>query len=284
MRPAVWIEGSCWDTVVAELDRVAPDEGVLLPLVGLRRPPGSHPCNTIDLEELLSITIADVVRIPAHLQRNSSVLVSLLPGTDAWLDGELAARVAGRPALRSAAYLHSHPFAVERTWPSAGDIQGHMVPLLRRNREAALNSSFSFIACRSRTRGWRLQCFALDGAGRVVDLGFAEPIAADHGAVMRALAPSLRRRPDGAALKKMRQVLKRCGYRATLDELFDGWMRLRVNVGARVLVGLFAQDFRASTNVQWFLNQRGHTTAIRLGWQGLLSDDTARTVVEAACT
>jgi hypothetical protein len=146
------------------------------------------------------------------------------------------------PRLRAAAYLHSHPFAIGRTWPSGGDLEGHMLPMLRRNAEAGLEASFSFIACRG-GGGWRLPCFAMDARGRVIELDAPEVVDDGDEAIRRARSE----RASRCLVRRWRQQLQRRGLAPRADELFDGWSRVRVRLGGeRVLVALFPLDFPAA--------------------------------------
>jgi len=245
MIPRVVVARSSWDVITGELDRVAPREGVLLPLVALeRRAPDADPCAPIGLEDLDAVVLAEVRCLPPHLQHNGIARVAALPCADAWADSVVLPLVRRYPRLRAAAYLHSHPFAIEHTWPSGGDVEGHMRPMLRRNAEAGLLASFSFIACGARGGGgWRLPCFALDGRGRVVSLGAAEVVDDGDGAIRRAR----RERAPRCLVRRWRQQLSRRGLAVRADELFDGWSRVRVRLDARrVLVALFPLDFPAA--------------------------------------
>jgi hypothetical protein len=243
ITPRILVARSCWEVITGELDRVAPAEGVLLPLVALdRRSPDADPCAPVGLRELAAVVLAEVRCLPPHLQHNGLARVAALPSADAWADGVVLPLVRRAPRLRAAAYLHSHPFAIGHTWPSAGDVEGHMIPLWRRNAEAGLDASFSFIACAAGGGGWRLPCFALggDARGRVVELGAAEVVDDDHDAIRRARAP----RASRCLLRRWRHQLHRRGLALRADELFDGWSRVRVRLGAhRVLVALFPVDF-----------------------------------------
>jgi len=242
--PRVLVARSCWQVITGELDRVAPREGVLLPLVALdRRAPGADPCAPLGLGDLARVVLAEVRCLPPHLQHNDLARVAALPCADAWADDVVLPLVRRHPRLRAAAYLHSHPFAVERTWPSGGDLEGHMLPMLARNAEAGLDASFSFIACGAAGGGWRLPCFALEPGGRVVALGAAEVVDDGCDAIRRARTP----RAPGHLVRRWKQQLRRRGLALRADELFDGWSRVRVRLGAhRVLVALFPVDFPAA--------------------------------------
>ena len=242
MTPRVIVARSCWEVITRELDRVAPREGVLLPLVALdRRSPDADPCAPVGLRDLAAVVLAEVGCVPPHLQHNGLAHVTALPSADAWADGVVLPLVRRYPRLRAAAYLHSHPFATAHTWPSGGDIAGHMLPMLRRNTEAGLDASFSFIACGAGDgRGWRLPCFAMDARGRVVELGAAEVVDDDDDAIRRARS----RRASRCLLRRWKHQLHRRGLALRADELFDGWSRVRVGLGAHhVLVALFPVDF-----------------------------------------
>lgn len=237
----VVVARSSWETIVRELDRVAPREGVLLPLVGIEH--RADPCASIGLCDIATVVLAEARSVPAHLQDNSLVHVAALPTSDAWADEVVLSLVRRSPRLRAAAYLHSHPFAIERTSPSHGDIHGHMRPLLARNADAGLFASFSFIACRTIRATWRLPCFAMDARERVSELGNAEIVDDSDEIVRRARAP----RASRSLLRRWRSSLRARGFSVRVDELFGGWSRIRVPLGAdRVLVALFPIDFPAS--------------------------------------
>jgi hypothetical protein len=242
VTPRVVVARSCWEVITRELDRVAPNEGVLLPLVALdRRWPDADPCAPVGLPDLAAVVLAEVRCLPAHLQHNSLAHVAALPCADAWADGVVLPLVRRHPRLRAAAYLHSHPFAAGHTRPSAGDITGHMLPLLRRNAEAGLDASFSFIACPG-GRTWRLSCFAMDARRHILDLGAAEIVDDDDPAIRRARTE----RPTRPLLRRWKHQLRRRGLALRADELFDGWSRVRIWLGDHVLVALFPIDFPAA--------------------------------------
>lgn len=229
------ISASCWSRVAAELDRTYPLEGVLLPLVGLvpwRR--DFNPCATMELEDIRSIVMARVVLVPGDLQVNQYARVGVRSHTDRVVNREVERLTREFPRLRACAYLHSHPFAHRSTWPSSGcrgDYEGHMLPLLRRNRDAALNTCFSFIACGEET-DWRLQGFALDRNEQVVDLGFAAAVPDEDPDLRHALHPSqIRRSPLRQVMRQWRRELKRARLPCHSDELFDGWQRFVIEAG-----------------------------------------------------
>src|SRR5688572_30731976 len=116
----VLVAQACWETIVRELDRVAPREGVLLPLVAIEH--RAEPCAPIELRDIAAVVLAQVRCVPPELQHNAMAHVAALPRTDAWADEVVLPLVRRHPRLRAAAYLHSHPFATEHTWPSTGDV------------------------------------------------------------------------------------------------------------------------------------------------------------------
>ncbi|MBN2361999.1 MAG: hypothetical protein JXR83_21285 [Deltaproteobacteria bacterium] len=239
MRTRVEITESCWRRVVAELDRVAPDEGIAVPLLALTmRDQARNPCAMIELDDIARATIAQLVLVPDGQQVNRVVRVSVLPHTDQIVNAEVA-RLLGRfPRLRACAYLHSHPFAIGSTRPSRGqscDYEGHMLPLWRDNRAAGLDTSFSFIACRDPLgRGWRLCCFALDGRGEIVDLGWAQVVADPDASRPGPLQLGVEQRdPLRQVLRGFRRELRRRGWYCCSDELFDGWQRTVVRIDAQ---------------------------------------------------
>ncbi len=234
----VLVARSAWDTITAELDRVAPREGVLLPLVALERLGGDAPCAPMRLADIETVVLAEAIRVPAHLQANSLAHVSALRGADALVDAQVRALVRRSPRLRTAAFLHSHPFAARSTWPSHGDITGHLEPQLAHNQTCGLEASFSFIACGR----WHLPCFAMDAHRRVIPLGDAEVVPDTDPHVVRARAS----RPRRFWLRDwLAQWIDR-GFTPRVDELFDGWLRARIELAARrVLVVLFPLAFPA---------------------------------------
>jgi hypothetical protein len=248
MLPRVSVAVDCWTAIVAELDRVDPCEAIALPLLALvPRAEERNPCAPLGLEELEEVIIARVVLVPEQRQINAPARVSVLPLTDELVNARVAAELRSFPRLRACAYLHSHPFARGSTWPSrglAGDVDGHMRPLLRHNVESGLHASFSLIACRGADgRGWRLQAFALDPRGEVIDLGFAEPLA-EHRLGRLLLPPLSAREPFRHLLRRWRRELRRARARCESDELFDGWRRTIVELDRqRALVILLPLDF-----------------------------------------
>jgi hypothetical protein len=240
MGPTVVVAQDTWSTITQELDRVSPREGVVLPLVSLvRGPQAPHPCGPTHLHQLAGLVLADAVLLPPALQRNTPAHVAALRGADDHVNQDAQRRLRHAPCLRTAAYLHSHPFASGHTWPSGGDIHGHMVPLLRRNTLAGLHASFSLIACRDvRPGGWVLQAFAMGDAETVVDLGTVQTVAQDHPWVLAARLPSLRLRGVRGAMRRWRKAARAAGSTVLADDLMDGWMRLRVPLPSGTLAAL----------------------------------------------
>lgn len=235
MLPHCTINSHCWRQVCAELDRVRPAEGLAVPLVTLRpRRADFNPCTMLELEDLGVVLIAAAVLVPEDRQVNRAARVSVLPDTNRRVNRRVEKLVARFPRLRPCAVLHSHPFARGGTWPSRGpdcDYEGHMLPLLQRNREAGLNTSFSFIACRAGDdRSWELQAFALDWRRQIVDLGFVEPVDERDRAVRSALTRGLTSRHlPRVMLRQWRRELDLRRLRYQVDELFDGWTRIIVH-------------------------------------------------------
>ena len=230
----VVVAQSCWTAITFELERVAPKEGVLLPFVAIEH--RAAPCAPIGLADIVSLAIADVRAVPPDLQHNTLLRVIALPRSDAWADEIVLPLVRRYPRLRTAAYLHSHPFAFGHTSPSGGDIDGHMIPLLERNATGGLDASFSFIAYGR----WQLRCFAMNARRRIVDLGDAQLVDDADPIITHARAP----RAPRFWLKRWKHNLRARGLHAKLDELFDGWTRARIELDAhRVLVVLFPLAF-----------------------------------------
>jgi len=264
MPPRVKIGESCWARAQRELDRVYPCEGIGLPLVALvPTRPARNPCAAMGLDDLAELVISRIVLVPGERQVNLPARVGVTPLTDPLVNAAVGAELRRFPRLRACAYLHSHPFARGRTLPSRGpgcDVEGHMLPLLARNRDCGLHASFSFIACREAGgRGWRLQAFALDGQARLVDLGFAAPVPdAALGPLM--LGPLSRRPPHTHLLRRFRRELRRRGYRSRTDDLFDGWRRTIVRVNPDLqLVILLPLDFPHGTARCFVVRRPGRT-------------------------
>ena len=239
MRTGVDITLGCWQRLVAELDRVAPAEGIAVPLVALTmRDPGRNPCAMIALDDIARVTVAELLLVPDSQQVNGAVRVSVLPQTDRIVNAQVERLLRRFPRLRACAYLHSHPFAIGTTRPSHGlhcDYEGHMLPLWRDNRRAGLDTSFSFIACRGPLgAGWRLCCFALDPGGAIVDLGWARVVAdvdaGQPGPLQHAVEE---REPLRQVLRGYRRELRRRGFFCSSEELFDGWQRTVVHIDRR---------------------------------------------------
>ncbi|MBN2499023.1 MAG: hypothetical protein JXR96_30820 [Deltaproteobacteria bacterium] len=239
MRTQVHIAAACWRQIREELDRVYPAEGLAIPLVWLRLRAGRrNPCAPVRLADIRGLVVARAVLVPPELQVNSAARVAVIrDATDALVNREIERLVQAHPRLRACAYLHSHPFARGRTWPSSGldcDYEGHMLPLLRRNRHCNLETAFSFIACRSRSdpAGWKLQAFALDDQQRVVDLGFARVLDDGSPRLRPALLAGLDRRvPQRCLLRRWSRALRRAGVRSCREPLFDGFDRVGVEIG-----------------------------------------------------
>ncbi len=260
MTPTILISASCWRQMSAELDRVAPAEGVMVPLVALEMVrPEHNPCARIELTEIARLVIARLVTVPPELQVNRGARVHVLPRTNRAVNGRLEREIARRPRLRACSYLHSHPFAVGTTRPSRGwgcDYEGHLLPLWRHNRRGGLDTSFSFIACRHPAGGWRLLGFGLDDEQRIVDLGPAEIVSDADPAVQRALLLGLWDRPaDRAVLRRWRRELHRKGLNPRHEELFGGWQRLIFNLDhGRRGVALVPIEFPAVEPQLWVVN------------------------------
>ncbi len=278
MTPTPVVSDFAWRQIVRELDRVAPAEGLLVPLVALRpRAADANPCAMLELDAIAEVIIAAVLLVPRARQENRLARVSVLPETDDEVGRRIEAQVARFPRLRACAYLHSHPFATGRTAPSrgaSGDVEGHMLPLWHRSRAAGLNTSFSFIACRGTAgHGWRLQGFAIDRSGRVVDLGFARVVANRGPEIDFALQPALDRQPIARALlRHWRRRQRRLGRRVRTDELFGGWRRLvaRDRQGGAVVL-LVPLDFPAAPVRRFLVTRRdGRAVERRLdgSWLG----------------
>jgi hypothetical protein len=234
MLPDVLITESCWARVCDELDRVLPSEGLAVPLVWLkRRMPDPGPTALLRLDQIERVVVATAVLVPPELQMNAGFRVGVLARTDERIAGATRSLIRRHPRLRACAHLHSHPFARGQTRPSRGatcDYEGHMLPLLSRNREAGLAASFSFIACRALGGdGWALHCFALDEWGDIVDLGPASRIADSHPDAAAPFMPALPRRPVFRLVRAWLGALARRGIEHRLDELFDGWLRIIVH-------------------------------------------------------
>ncbi len=273
--PAVRICRGTWDRIRAELDRVAPAEGLAVPLVALRpRDPDHHPCSPLRLDQLEGLLIAKSVLVPSRLQDNQPARVSARLMANQVVNARVLALCRRHPRLRACAHLHSHPFARGSTWPSGGptgDVQGHLWPQLRVNRAAGLEASFSFIACRGPEReGWRLQCFGLAPTGRVVDLGFAAPVSDHSPAVSWAMRGPLFRRPAFVRLhRRFRRAAERRGLLIRCDELFDGWHRTLLDLpgGDRVAV---LMGLGAPQQIQfWSANPAGPARRLQPPWPGL---------------
>jgi hypothetical protein len=239
--PSLSVAASTWARLCAELDRVYPREGLALPLAGLVPRRADHnPCARLRLEEIAEIVLAECVLVPPALQWNCQARVGVHPSADEAVNRELAALLARHPQLWPCGYLHSHPFARGGTLPSrgaGGDVEGHMLPLLARNRELGLEASFSFIACRSLAdRGWELHGFALvdeGGAPALAALGAASVVEDRAPSVARLLRPGLGARvPERILLRRYRRALRRAGLRSRCDELLGGWLRVVVALAA----------------------------------------------------
>jgi hypothetical protein len=269
-NPTVLIGSSCWSRIAGELERVQPCEGLVVPLVALeRRRPHDNPCAMIELRQIRRLVIARAVLVPDSLQVNSWARVSVRPRTDGIVNQQVEALVRHHPALRACAYLHSHPFALGRTRPSrgiSGDYEGHMLPLLDDNRQAGLNSSFSFIACRGRGgRGWRLHCFALGPRREIVDLGIARVVGDRCRPMRQALLPSLRlRSPYRYLLRHWRRQLRRQGLRPRTDDLFDGWIRTMIRVSDELELVILLPNAFPHEPAQHYLAHRPSGRSMRL--------------------
>ncbi|MBI2570256.1 MAG: hypothetical protein HYV63_24905 [Candidatus Schekmanbacteria bacterium] len=234
-RPEVKIAATAFARMCAELDRVCPREAVLVPAIALTmRNPDRNPCAMIKLQDLAEILVARVVLMPPDRQINRAAAVCVRAATDEIVGLEVQDLLDRYPRLRACGYIHSHPFAQGSTWPSSGpggDIEGHMLPLLARNRACNLDLSLSLIACRDPVApGWKLQAFALASeVGPVLDLGFAarEQGAGERAALARSLMPPHESRPDAArVLRRLRTGLRDRGATYEEDALFDGWIRI----------------------------------------------------------
>jgi hypothetical protein len=262
--PDVLVPLDTWSVITRELSRVAPAEGVMLPLVALARNlDAPHPCITTTLRGLEAVVLNEVITVPPALQRNGMVNVAVLPGTDALLDAATTAACRARPALRVVAHLHSHPFARGHTWPSHTDIHGHMRPLLSKARAEGLDTTWSFIACRNRNDdGWVLQAFALD-QGEVVDLGPARLVDPQHRLVREARLPNARLRGLAGLVRRWRKAASPLGLWVRVDPLLDGWTRLRV-CREDVTVGVLLVDHANAQVCHVFVVRGSQVSAVEL--------------------
>jgi hypothetical protein len=238
MLPTVAITESCLAQVEEELDRVNPREGLAVPLLWIKkRAPEPNPATLLRLAQIEQVIIARALLVPPEKQLNGCVRVGVLAETDRLLAEATRALTRRHPRLRACAYLHSHPFARGGTRPSRGatcDYEGHMIPLLERNRDAGLAASFSFIACRTwKDDGWELHCFALDEHEDIGDLGLARRIPDSHPDAVAALLPPLSRRPIHRLVRGWLSRLRRARVHYRVDELFDGWLRIILDASAQ---------------------------------------------------
>jgi len=238
MLPTVVITESCFASVRAELDRVNPREGIAVPLLWLKkRAPEPSPAALLRLSQIEQVVIARALLVPPEKQTNGCVRVGVLAETDRLVADAIRSLARRHPRLRACAYLHSHPFAHGSTRPSRGatcDYEGHMIPLLERNRDAGLAASFSFIACRTLADdGWQLHAFALDERAQILDLGLARRIADTHPDAVAALVPPLARRPIHRLVRGWLNRLRRARIHHRFDELFDGWLRIILDASER---------------------------------------------------
>ncbi len=294
MVTKIKVSASCWQTICDEFDRVAPREGILVPLVALDLADSDHnPCSNISLEDVVEMVIADVVLIPSDRQRNQLARVSVLGDTDDLVGQRIEESVQRHPRLRACAHLHSHPFARGSTWPSRGsrcDYDGHMLPLLFDNRGAGLDTSFSFIACRKsagrddtndESGRWKLQCFALDGRARIVDLGFAEVVPDAAVEVVAALHPPLHASTVARTwFRHWRRRQRTQGRRVKVEPLFDGWLRaIAQRHGQPTSVVLLPNDLPTRRS-QFFVVEGGQSREVFPpdvpAWQSNLSSSTTK--------
>ena len=117
-----------------------------------------------------------------------------------------------------------------------------------------LHVSFSFIACRSRTvaEPWLLRVFACTPEKTVVDLGAAEPVTLEHPWVVQARLAHARQRGMRAHIRRWQRAAGDAGMTVRLDDLMDGWVRLRLQVGPRkTLVVLLGHASSRVEHVLW---------------------------------
>ncbi len=245
--PRVRVTASAYAQIARELWRVYPREGFVVPLLALRPRKPALPGPALQLEDLEEVVLAEVVCVPAHLQRNESLRVHALSFADAAIAPEIDARLARHPLLRACGFLHSHPFARGSTAPSHTDRVGHLRPQLAQNREAGLAASFSIIACLGGAEAqplWKLQCFALDGDGAQHDLGFAEVVPDGSREASWALQGDWESSTAGRVASRWLAKARAQGLEPRRDELFDGWLRLKLPASERAtLLALVRREF-----------------------------------------
>ena len=253
-----------WRELSAELERVAPAEGLAIPLMALELRHGlAHPAQTLHLEHIKRVLIPRLFFLPARLQANHAARVQALAGSDAHLQTRIDHCLDLYPRLRPAGFIHSNPFASLHTWPSSGargDIEGHLLPLRARNLEAGLATSFSLIACRKgKGSGWRLQAFALDRHKRVRDCGLVRPAPDSHPALRRALrGNALQRQAGRDRLGPWLADMEHAGFLIEMRTLFDGWLRCDLNRGSlRCRSILLPPDFPRQAPLSYALGSMG---------------------------
>ncbi len=261
-----------WQELCGELDRVAPDEGLAVPLMSIELRRGlAHPVQTMYLDQIKHVIIPRLFLLPGHLQDNRWARVQALAGSDDALQSRIDRCLDLYPRLRPAGFIHSHPFAKARTWPSSGprgDIEGHLKPLMQRNGQSGLATGFSLIACRNRSgRGWKLQAFALDRQGQVSDCGMVQPAPEGHPALRRALrGHAMQQQAGRKIILPWLQHMKSSGLQVQTQSLFDGWLRCDLSRNEERLISvLLPADFpRHSPRVYLRKGNRWETSRSRL--------------------
>lgn len=216
--PKVIITKDCWKKISAEVTKWAhygeakcgsPYEAVFYPMVSLQLHKESNitPFCDIELSDVAAFVVADVYIPPAEFTCYdvTSARFQTHDGNQekmdlAFQDG-LSAINRRDPRLLFFGPGHSHPFAINKTYPSSTDVNYHIRPYRRKNEEL-LGCRFSLaliVAKRSDRKDWQACAFAMNGREEVIDLGIAQILDRQDSSMRTALMRPYYQRIKGRA-------------------------------------------------------------------------------------
>jgi hypothetical protein len=197
--PSVLIGQQAWEKICAEVSYWAnkgkregrgPLESVFYPLaaVKLQEYPFRTPFDLIELSDVKQFIIGDVFLPPREFVDYSSCSAQFRAreGDEERMQKAFSDGVSEInrlfPQLLFLGPGHSHPFAIDDTFPSRTDVEHHIRPYRRKNEELlGFNFSLALIIVQdSSRRGWQACAFAMDKEEQLRYLGLAQVLPKRH--------------------------------------------------------------------------------------------------------
>jgi hypothetical protein len=239
--PSILISFPTWKKIVAEVAFWAnhgqqqqghPYEATFYPLgtVQLRQPAMVGPFTPIRLSNVSEILLDEVFLPPRQFTQytSTSAQFSNLAASELTQDFQQAMQLAlaRRAQLLFLGPGHSHPFAVDNTWPSYTDIHGHMLPYRQQNEELlGLEFSLALIVVqrafgrqagfpiskatepyRADPTTWQACAFAIDETRQLQALGKARIVSDNHPQMRQARRRSFFQTRQGRRWEKQQQA------------------------------------------------------------------------------